>query len=495
MTFLFSGEGALHRAAFEALHRSQAVIQFDLDGTILAANDSFLETMGYRLDEIVGKKHAIFIDPRERDSAEYRAFWDDLRAGKWRRDEFKRIAKSGKPVWIQATYNPLLDKSGKPFRIVKFAMDATAQKLAAAYAQWQIDAIRRAQAVIEFEIDGTIVSANEKFLAALGYRLEEIVGRRHSIFVDPAEQRTEAYRSFWSRLGQGEYSSGQFRRIAKDGHEVWIQGSYNPIFDLEGKPFRVVKFATDITEQVQQQNRRTETFRKVDDQIGEMTESVSSVSNEAVEAAAASSQTSGNVQAVAAGAEELSASFHEIARQVAHASDIAQKAVSQAGGATNLVSTLADDAQKIGEIVNLINDIASQTNLLALNATIEAARAGEAGRGFAVVAAEVKSLATRTARATDEIGEQVASVRASTAGVASAIETIAGIIATINEITASIAGSVQAQSAVTTDMSENMQVAAKGVEAITASMNAIAQSTVRIDSAAKSVRDISRTAA
>lgn len=195
--------------------------------------------------------------------------------------------------------------------------------------------------MIEFEIDGTIVSANEKFLAALGYRLEEIVGRRHSIFVDPAEQRTEAYRSFWSRLGQGEYSSGQFRRIAKDGHEVWIQGSYNPIFDLEGKPFRVVKFATDVTEQVQQQNRRTETFRKVDDQIGEMTESVS---NEAVEAAAASSQTSGNVQAVAAGAEELSASFHEIARQVAHASDIAQKAVSQAGGATNLVSTLADDA-------------------------------------------------------------------------------------------------------------------------------------------------------
>lgn len=144
MTLLFSGEGALHRAAFEALHRSQAVIQFDLEGKILAANDSFLETMGYRLDEIVGKKHAIFIDPRERDGAEYRAFWDDLRAGKWRRAEFKRIAKSGKPVWIQATYNPLLDKSGKPFRVVKFAMDTTAQKLAAAYAQGQIDAIRRA---------------------------------------------------------------------------------------------------------------------------------------------------------------------------------------------------------------------------------------------------------------------------------------------------------------------------------------------------------------
>lgn len=495
MNIPFWGEAALHHAAFEALNRSQAVIQFDLDGTILTANDSFLEAVGYRLDEIVGRKHAILVDPCERDGAEYRAFWDDLRAGKYRRAEFKRIAKSGKPIWIQATYNPLLDRSGKPFRVIKFAIDTTAQRLAALDARGQIDAISRSQAVIEFEIDGKIVTANENFLAALGYRLEEILGRHHSIFVDPSERNSEGYRAFWSRLGQGEFFGGQYRRIAKGGREVWIQGSYNPIFDLEGKPCKVVKFAIDVSEQVAQQNRRIEVFRKVDNQIGDMTESVSSVSNEAVEAAAASGQTSGNVQAVAAGAEELSASFQEIARQVAHASEIAQKAVAQAGGATNLVATLADDAQKIGEIVSLINDIAAQTNLLALNATIEAARAGEAGRGFAVVAAEVKTLATRTAKATDEIGEQVASVRASTSGVTSSIQSIAEIIGTINEITASIAGSVQAQSAVTTDMSENMQVAAKGVDAITASMKAIAESTVKIDGAAKAVREISRTAA
>ena len=203
---LFSGgHGALYRSAFEALDRSQATIQFDLDGAILTANRLFLDALGYGLTEIVGKKHGIFVDPRERDSAEYRAFWADLRNGKFRQAEFKRISKSGAPVWIQASYNPLLDRSGKPFRVMKFASDVTKQKLAAGFAQSQIDAINRSQAVIEFEIDGRIVSANENFLNALGYRLDEVRGQHHSMFVDPAERNSDSYRQFWARLAKGEF--------------------------------------------------------------------------------------------------------------------------------------------------------------------------------------------------------------------------------------------------------------------------------------------------
>jgi len=451
--------------------------------------------MGYSRDELIGKKHMVTIEQSDEGHRAYHELWRRLRAGEYLERELKRVAKTGKPVWFHCTYNHLRDRSGKPYRVIMIFTDLTEQKIHQSDLQAQIDAISRSQAVIEYELDGRVLNANENFQNVLGYRLDEIRGQPHAMFVDPGERNSETYRRFWKKLAGGEFVSGQFHRVAKGGRDVWIQASYNPVLDLDGKPWKVVKFATDITEQFHQQKKRAELYGRVDTQLGGMTDTVSTVSHQAVEAAAASTQTSGNVQAVAAGAEELSASFQEIARQVAHAAEIAQKAVTVASDAGAIVTALAGDAQKIGEVVRLISDIAAQTNLLALNATIEAARAGDSGRGFAVVAAEVKTLATRTARATDEIGEQVSSVRASTSDATRAIEAIAEIIGTIDSITSAIAGSVQSQSEVTADMSENMQLAAKGVEAITQSMNAIAESTVKIDSAAKSVRDISRAAA
>ena len=481
-------------AAFAALDRAQATIQFDMDGTILTANENFLKLFGYTLGEIKGAKHAIFVDAAEREGAAYRQFWTDLRAGQFRQSEFKRIGKGGKEVWIQGTYAPLLDRAGRAFGVIKFAVDITAHVLRNADIGGQLCALHKTQAVIEFELDGRIVTANENFLRTMGYTLAEIQGRHHEIFIDPAERNSPEYRMFWERLRKGEFQAGQFKRHGKGGREVWIQGAYNPILDMNGKPFKVVKFATDVTEQVALM-KRNQIHKAIEADLAKISEAVTSASHEAIEAAAASAQASGNVQSIAAGAEELSASFQDIARQVAEANQITMTAVAQAKATTDVVAGLSNEAQRIGDVVRLINDIAAQTNLLALNATIEAARAGEAGRGFAVVAAEVKTLATRTAKATEEIGQTVASVQHSTAQAAHAIEAIGATVQRVEDINAAVAQAVEAQSSVTADISQNMQVAASGVEAITASVGRIAQSTTQIDEAAQKVRAISQSAA
>ncbi len=231
-----------------ALDRSRARIEFAPDGTIRTANANFLVLMGYSLAEVEGRHHTLFVAASERDSDAYRAFWDALRRGEPQTREFKRIAKDGRPVWIQATYNPVLDRAGRVTRVVKFASDVTDQVLRTIDHDGQLEALHRSQAVIEFALDGTILTANANFLEAVGYRLDEIQGRHHSLFVDPVEQAGEAYRGFWDRLGRGEFASGEFRRIANGRREIWIQATYNPIRDRDGVPTKVVKFATDITD-------------------------------------------------------------------------------------------------------------------------------------------------------------------------------------------------------------------------------------------------------
>jgi methyl-accepting chemotaxis protein len=232
---------------FTAIGKSQAVIEFDLNGIVLSANENFLGTLGYRLEEIKGKHHSMFVEPTYAAGAEYKQFWAELNAGKYQASMYKRLGKGGKEVWIQATYNPINDVNGKPYKVVKYATDVTAAKLKNADYEGQLAAISKAQAVIEFNLDGTIITANDNFLNTLGYRLDEVQGKHHSLFVDSSYGASPAYKQFWADLNAGKFQSAEYKRIGKGGKEVWIQASYNPIFDLSGKPFKVVKYATDVT--------------------------------------------------------------------------------------------------------------------------------------------------------------------------------------------------------------------------------------------------------
>ena len=241
-------------AIYQALDRVQAIIEFELDGTVVSANENFLRLFGYEVNEVIGKHHRMFCDPAYVESDAYAEFWKKLGRGEFYAAEFKRLTKGGREIWLQASYNPVLDKDGKPVRVVKFATDVTASKLQIAEYEGKIRAIERAQAVIEFELDGTVIRANENFLRIFGYKLDEVVGKHHRIFCDPGYAESLEYARFWQKLGRGEYEADEFKRITKDGAEVWLQASYNPIFDMEGRPLKVVKFASDITVEVQKRS-------------------------------------------------------------------------------------------------------------------------------------------------------------------------------------------------------------------------------------------------
>ena len=451
---MFGGDAA---AKLAALDKSQAIIEFKLDGTIITANANFLNAMVYTLDEIKGRHHSMFVEPAYKESAEYREFWAKLSRGEYQAAQYKRIGKGGKEVWIEASYNPILGPGGRPYKVVKYATDVSKQKSIFADLSGKVEAISRSQAVIEFELDGTIITANDNFLNVMGYRLDEIKGKHHSMFAEPAYKESAEYRQFWEKLRRGEFQAGQYKRLGKGGKEVWIEASYNPILDLNGRPWKVVKFATDLSKRKEQNLALAKHFETgVKALVEQVSTSAKGMETTAQSLAAAAEQTNQQSSTVSAATEELSASVNEISRQITESTRVVGTAVNEAKKSEQMVSDLVTAAQKIGEVTQIINDIASQTNLLALNATIEAARAGEAGKGFAVVASEVKSLANQTAKATEEIAQQIKGIQDSSQTTAAAIHEIGQIIAQVSEISTSISGAVEEQSAATKEVSSNI---------------------------------------
>ncbi|HEY7985350.1 MAG TPA: methyl-accepting chemotaxis protein [Methylophilaceae bacterium] len=511
-----------YQGQIEAIGKSQGVIEFNLDGTVITANPAFLAVINYTLDEAKGKHHSTFVDPAHAASAEYRAFWEKLNRGEFDAGEYKRIAKGGKEIWIQASYNPIRDPDGKPYKVVKYATEITENKLRNANYQGQLEAIGKSMGTIELNLDGTVITANDIFLNLLGYTLDEARGKHHSTFVDPAYGASEEYRAFWAKLNRGEFDNGEYKRVGKGGKEVWIQASYNPIRDLNGKPYKVVKYASDITTQKRYQMAVEDVLKETKnvmmaladgdlthsmeghfegefailrdavmqsmtnlrDIVQQITEAVSLIGSASKEIAAGNTDLSSRTEEQAASLEETASSMEELSSTVkqnaenakqanqlaADASNVAVRGGEVVNDVVNTMSAINDSSRKIVDIISVIDGIAFQTNILALNAAVEAARAGEQGRGFAVVASEVRNLAQRSAAAAKEIkqliSDSVEKVEGGTKLVEEAGKTMEEIVTSVKRVT-DIMGEIASASAEQSSGIDQVNVAITQMDEVT----------------------------
>jgi methyl-accepting chemotaxis protein len=495
---LMNGWRTAHaRAVLSALDQSLATIEFDLKGVVVSANANFCKVMGYDLSEIRGRHHSMFVDPSIVRSPDYAAFWDKLARGEYEAREYRRIGKGGRAVWLQASYNPMRNARGSVVGIVKQATDITSEKRRTADAAGKLDAIGRVQAVIEFTVDGQILDANDNFLTTLGYRLDEVKDRHHRIFVAPAYAGSPDYAEFWAKLRRGEFIVAEFLRIGKGGREVWIQASYNPVFDPDGKVAKVVKFATDVTERVRAVNAIGKALARLADNdldcridvtfasafeplrhnfnesiatIGETLVGINArsqsieagtreISIAAEDLSRRTEQQAASLEETAAALDEITATVRKTAEGSKHTRGVVGTAKRNAEASGLVVSQAVDamnsieaSSREITQIIGVIDEIAFQTNLLALNAGVEAARAGDAGRGFAVVASEVRALAQRSADAAKEIkrlistsSQQVDNGVALVGRAGQALTLIATQVTEIDVVVGEIAASAQEQ--------------------------------------------------
>lgn len=493
----------------EAVRRTQAVIEFDPSGMVLTANELFLNAVGYSKDEIVGKHHIIFVDHSERESVGYKEFWRQLSSGVAIQAQFLRIAKGGRQLWLQATYTPIIDRAGRTIKIIKFATDITAHKSEIANLDGQLAAINKGQAVIEFDLTGKILAANANFLKVTGYVISEIVGQHHQIFVGDEERNSPAYAAFWDKLRRGEYDEGRYLRFGKGGKPVWIQASYNPILDALGNPWKIVKYATDITTNKENEDqmhfaigevakvveaaKNRDLTRRIPierlnavnqalcegvnaliesmaDIVGEVAVAASDIDTAAREITTGADDLSKRTEEQASSLEETAATTEELAasvkasaqnaRQSAALADEAMNAAQSggevAGQAVNAMARIEITSQKISDIIRVIDDIAFQTNLLALNAAVEAARAGDAGKGFAVVASEVRTLAQRSGEAAKDIATLISSSNAEVADGVKLVRRVGESLTVIVDASRKVAATIADISAASTEQSNGI---------------------------------------